>query len=156
MIRALFGAAKGRCLREGVRVPFLIRWPGQVEPGTVSDEFLTALEVFPTLVNASGAKLPEGVVLDGFDMLAVLQEKTRSTRESMFWERQGEYGARLGQWKLVRSRRGGGLFDLTEDIGERNDLSETLPDIRERVEQSYRRWAIAMSEAEPRGPFKNY
>ena len=147
---------KGQMFEGGVRVPFLIRWPGQIEPGTVSDEFLTALEVFPTLVNASGARLPEGVVLDGFDMLAVLQGSTRSPRESMFWERRGEYGARLGKWKLVQSRRGGGLFDLTEDIGERNDLSETLPDIRERVEQSYREWATAMSKAEPRGPFKNF
>ena len=147
---------KGQMFEGGVRVPFLIRWPGHIEPGTVSDEFLSALEVFPTIVKAAGASLPNGVTMDGFDMLPVLQSRGRSIRESMFWERQGEYGARVGKWKLVESRRGRGLFDLSEDVGERKDLSDKLPDVRKRVEQSYRDWVRAMAEAEPRGPFKNY
>ena len=147
---------KGQMFEGGVRVPFLIRWPGHIEPGTVSDEFLSALEVFPTIVKAAGASLPNGVTMDGFDMLPVLQSRGRSIRESMFWERQGEYGARVGKWKLVESRRGRGLFDLSEDVGERKDLSDKLPDVRNRVEQSYRDWVRAMAEAEPRGPFKNY
>jgi arylsulfatase A-like enzyme len=146
---------KGQMFEGGVRVPFLIRWPGHIEPGTVSDEFLSALEVFPTIVKAAGASLPNGVTMDGFDMLPVLQSRGRSIRESMFWERQGEYGARVGKWKLVESRRGRGLFDLSEDVGERKDLSDKLPDVRNRVEQSYRDWVRAMAEAEPRGPFKN-
>ena len=45
---------KGQMFEGGVRVPFLMRWPGKIEPGSVSDEFLTALEVFPTLVEAAG------------------------------------------------------------------------------------------------------
>ncbi len=147
---------KGQMFEGGVRVPFLIKWPGQIEPGTVSGEFLSALDVYPMLVRAAGADLPEGVTFDGFDMLPVLQGKERSTRESMFWERQGEYGARVGKWKLVESSRGGGLFDLSEDIGERIDLSAKLPSVRKRVERSYKEWVRQMDEAEPRGPFKNY
>lgn len=147
---------KGQMFEGGVRVPFLMRWPGQIKPGTVSDEFLTALEVFPTLVNAAGAQLPDGVAVDGFDMLPVIQRREPSHRQSMFWERQGEFGARVGKWKLVESRRGSGLFDLSEDIGEKNDLSNELPDVRERVAASYRAWARDMADAEPRGPFKNY
>ena len=140
----------------GVRVPFLMRWPGRIEPGTVSDEFLTGLEVFPTVVKVAGATLPEGVVLDGFDMLPVLRGRSASQRESMFWERQGEYGARVGKWKLVDSRGGGGLFDLSEDCGETNDLSEDLPAVRKRLEGRFRDWVGLMEGAEPRGPFKDY
>ncbi len=147
---------KGQMFEGGVRVPLLIRWPGQIEPGTVSEEFLSALEVFPTLVRAAGASLPDDVILDGFDMLPVIQGRDRSKRESIFWERQGEYGARIGKWKLVKSRRGGGLFDLSEDVGESNDLSDKLPDIRKHVEASYLDWVQAMADAEPRGPFKNF
>ena len=147
---------KGHIFEGGVRVPFLVRWPGQIAPGTVSDEFLSALDVFPTLVRAAGASLPEGVVLDGFDMLPVLQGVAESQRETMFWNRQGNYGARVGRWKLVHSRDGGGLFDLAEDIGESDDLSAKLPDVRKRVQRRYREWERAMAEAEPRGPFKNY
>jgi len=148
--------SKGRMFEGGVRVPFLMRWPGQIPPGTVSDEFLTALEVFPTLVVAAGAEAPKGVLLDGFDMLRVLQGREPSPRESMFWERQGEYGARVGKWKLVNSRRGSGLFDLSEDLGEGTDLSEELPAVRKRMERHYKKWVGAMAEAEPRGPFKDY
>ena len=147
---------KGQMFEGGVRVPFLIKWPGQIESGTVSGEFLSALDVYPMLVRAAGADLPEDVTLDGFDMLPVLQGEESSRRESMFWERQGEYGARVGKWKLVESRRGGGLFDLSEDIGESTDLSAKLPDVRKRVERSYKEWVREMDEAEPRGPFKNY
>lgn len=147
---------KGQMFEGGVRVPFLMRWPGKIAPGTVSDEFLTALEVFPMLVKAAGSSLPEDVELDGFDMLPILQGQAKSERESMFWERQGEYGARLGHWKLVHSRRGGGLFDLSEDLAESNDLTKELPDVHERVRRAYRAWVQEMAAAEPRGPFKNY
>ena len=74
----------------------------------------------------------------------------------MFWERQGEYGARLGQWKLVHSRRGGGLFDLSKDVAEGNDLTKELPDVYKRVRRAYRDWVQEMAAADPRGPFKNY
>ncbi|MXY68608.1 MAG: sulfatase-like hydrolase/transferase [Acidobacteriia bacterium] len=147
---------KGQMFEGGVRVPFLMRWPGKIAPGTVSDEFLTALEVFPMLVKAAGASLPEEVEFDGFDMLPVLRGQAKSERESMFWERQGEYGARLGRWKVVQSRRGSGLFDLSEDVAERNDLAKELPDVYERVRRTYRDWVREMAAADPRGPFKNY
>ena len=74
----------------------------------------------------------------------------------MFWERQGEYGARLGRWKLVQSRRGSGLFDLSEDVAESNDLTKELPDVYMRVRRAYRVWVQEMAAADPRGPFKNY
>ena len=147
---------KGMMFEGGVRVPFLMRWPGEIAPGTVSNEFVTALEVLPMLAEAAGADLPQDVVLDGFDMLPALQGRTQSPRETMFWERQGEYGARVGKWKLVESRRGGGLFDLSEDPGETNDLSEQLPEVRERVESRYLEWVRQMADAEPRGPFRDF
>lgn len=148
--------SKGRMFEGGVRVPFLMRWPGRIPAGTVSGEFLSALEVFPTLVAAAGAKVPDGIVLDGFDMLRILQGHEPSPRESMFWERQGEYGARVGKWKLVESRRGSGLFDLSEDLGETTDLRRALPAVRKRIEQRYQDWRRTMAEAGPRGPFKDY
>lgn len=147
---------KGQMFEGGVRVPFLMRWPGKIAPGTVSDEFLTALEVFPMLVKAAGASLPKAVEFDGFDMLPVLQGQAESERESMFWERQGEHGARLGRWKLVQSRTGSGLFDLSEDVAESNDLTKELPDVYKRVWRAYRGWVQEMAAADPRGPFKDY
>lgn len=147
---------KGQMFEGGVRVPLLMRWPGRIEPGSISEEFLTALEVFPTLAKAAGVSLPTDLVLDGFDMLPVLQGRQRSPRESMFWERQGEYGARVGKWKLVQSRRGDGLFDLSEDLGEQTDLSGKLPAVKRRLERSYQDWVATMAASAPRGPFRNF
>ncbi len=147
---------KGDMFEGGIRVPFLMRWPDQIKPGVVSDEFLTALEIFPTLVQAAGADLPENTVFDGFDMLPVLQGQRESPRKNMFWERKGEYGARVGKWKLVNSRGSTGLFDLSEDLGEQNNLSNKLPVVKERMESSYLQWLKTMHDTDPRGPFRNY
>ena len=147
---------KGDMFEGGIRVPFLMRWPDQIKPGVVSDEFLTALEIFPTLVQAAGADLPENTVFDGFDMLPVLQGQRESPRKNMFWERKGEYGARVGKWKLVHSRGSTGLFDLSEDLGEQNNLSNKLPAVKERMESSYLQWLKTMHDTDPRGPFRNY
>jgi arylsulfatase A-like enzyme len=63
---------KAQMWEGGLRVPFLARWPGRLAKGKVSDEFLSSLEVFPTLTAAAGARLPANVTYDGFDMLPVL------------------------------------------------------------------------------------
>ncbi|HFA59973.1 MAG TPA: N-acetylgalactosamine-6-sulfatase, partial [Rhodospirillales bacterium] len=140
----------------GVRVPCIVRWPGRLPAGVVSDEFLTALELFPTFVAAASARIPDGLVLDGFDMLHVLAGERRSPRKEMFWLARGEYAARVGRWKLVHSRRGSGLFDLEADVGESNDLSRREPETLSRVESRYRTWLREMEAAEPRGPFRDY
>jgi arylsulfatase A-like enzyme len=147
---------KSRMYEGGLRVPCIIRWPGKIPAGTTCGEFLTSLEIFPTLLNAVGAKHPEGVVLDGFDMLAVLQGRESSRRREMFWERRNERAARVGDWKWVESPRGGGLFDLSRDIGETKDLSGDRPGVLRRLQDRFAAWKKAMEEAEPRGPFRDY
>ena len=124
--------------------------------GAVCDEFLTSLEIFPTLLNALGIAPPPGVVLDGFDMLPILQGKAPSQRTEMFWERRDDRAARVGNWKWVESRRGSGLFDLSTDIGEQDDLSREKPEIVERLKARFAAWKREMDAAEPRGPFRDY
>ena len=147
---------KSRMFEGGVRVPCLLRWPGVISAGSVSREFLTSLEIFPTLCRAAGVEPPAGVALDGFDMTPVLAGRQTSRREEMFWERRGDKAARVGQWKWVESQRGSGLFDLATDIGEQHDLSETKPDVLAHVKSRFAAWAQRMNEAEPRGPFRDY
>ena len=121
--------AKGQMFEGGIRVPCIVRWPGKVPAGATSDEFLTSLEIFPTLCATTGAQSPVGVPLDGFDMLPVLQGKTKSPRKEMFWQRRLDKGARVGHWKWVESARGNGLFDLRKDLSEKEDLSQERPDM---------------------------
>jgi arylsulfatase A len=148
--------AKGQMFEGGIRVPCIVRWPGKVPAGATSDEFLTSLEIFPTLCASTGAKPPGGVPLDGFDMLPVLQGKTRSPRKEMFWQRRLDKGARVGHWKWVESARGNGLFDLRKDLSENEDLSKERPDMLAKLKSRFQNWKKEMAAAEPRGPFRDY
>jgi arylsulfatase A-like enzyme len=140
----------------GLRVPFLAWWPGKLPAGVVTDEFITALELMPTLAAVSGAKLPN-VKLDGFDMLPILRGEKKSPRTEMFWERRSLRAARVGNWKWVEG--GGanhGLFDLATDLGEQRDLSKEKPDVLAMVRGKFNAWKKEMDASEPRGPFRDY
>ena len=147
---------KSRMFEGGLRVPCIVRWPGKIPAGTVCDEFLTSLEIFPTVLAAARAKPPPGVILDGFDMLPVLRGEEKSSRREMFWQRQNDRAARVDEWKWVASSRGGGLFDLSRDKAEQHDLSRERPDKLKMVQARFAAWQKKMQEAEPRGPFRDY
>jgi arylsulfatase A-like enzyme len=140
----------------GLRVPFIARFPGRIPAGTKNAEFLTTLELFPTFTALAGAKLPQGVVYDGFDMLPVLTGKAKSQRTEMFWQRRDDQAARVGRYKWVKSSRGGGLFDLESDIGERHDLSREQPALLKKLKTRFAAWRKGMDAAEPRGPFRDF
>ncbi|MBL6764234.1 MAG: sulfatase-like hydrolase/transferase [Verrucomicrobiae bacterium] len=140
----------------GVRVCSVIRWPGQIPAGRVNDEFLTSMEVFPTFAKLAGAKLPDKLTLDGFDMLPVLRGKQKSSRTEMYWERQDLRAARYQNWKWIETPTYGGLFDLSNDIGEQNDLSKAKPEVAAMMAQRFKNWKNEMEKAEPRGPFRDY
>lgn len=147
---------KAQMFEGGIRVPLLARWPGKLAAGKTTDEFLTTLELFPTLINLSGAKAPQGVKLDGFDILPALNGETKSPRQEMFWQRRGDKAARVGNWKWVESEAGSGLFDLSTDLAETRDLSSSRPEVLNRVKQRFAAWQTEMEASEPRGPFRDY
>lgn len=147
---------KGQMWEGGIRVPFLAKWPGHIPSGVVTDEFLTALEILPTLLNAAQAEIPDGVTLDGFDMLPVLQGKESSSRTEMFWQRRADKAARVGQYKWVSMAKHSGLFDLESDPGEAHDLSSEQPEILKQLQDRFAMWRAEMDASEPRGPFRDY
>ena len=148
--------AKGQMFEGGLRVPCIIRWPGRVPAGKTSDAFLTSLEILPTLLKSCQVNPPQDIILDGFDLLPVLQGETPSARNTMFWQRRHDIGVRVGDWKWVNSSRGSGLFNLKTDIGEQQDLSATHPEKLKELKQHFARWKKQMNAAEPRGPFRDY
>lgn len=147
---------KAQMFEGGIRVPCIVRWPKKLPAGKTCDEFLTSLEIFPMVLNAVGAKPPDDVILDGFDMLPVLQGKVKSRRTEMFWERRGDRAARVGHYKWVDSKRGKGVFDLSKDIGEKHDLRETKPEILSMLKARFAAWKNEMDQAEPRRPFQDF
>ncbi len=139
----------------GLRVPFIARWPGHLPAGKVTDEFLTSLELVPTILHAADATSPDEK-FDGFDMLPVLAGTASSPRQDMFWQRRGDRAARHGQWKWVSSAKGSGLFDLSSDLGETHDVSAEQPQVLKDMQARFASWRAEMDASEPRGPFRDY
>jgi hypothetical protein len=74
----------------------------------------------------------------------------------MFWEFRDQKAARIGNYKWLEAEQGRGLFDLSSDIGEKNDLSAKMPDTSVQVSSKWTAWRKQMDETEPRGPFRDY
>ncbi len=110
----------------GIRVPTIVRWPGRVRAGSVSDFPWYFADFLPTVADIAGFGVPDGV--DGTSILPVLQETDISAEDRfLYWG--GTPGraeaVRWGQWKAVREGPDQPLelFDLSSDIGEKRDVS---------------------------------
>ncbi len=147
---------KSQMWEGGIRVPCIVRFPGRVPAGHVSDQFLSSLEIFPTLLSVAGIEKPKDLILDGFDMLPILAGSQQYLRTQMFWQRRNEKAARVGSWKWVEMNRGGGLFNLAEDIAEKHDRSNDQPQKLAELQSAFQEWTEQMLSAEPRGPFRDF
>lgn len=127
----------------GIRVPFIVRWPGKLPEGAVCDEPVISLDIVPTICAAVGARLPDDRVYDGKNMLPVLRAQTKKPlHKILFWE-DGvkQWAVREGKWKLLFNREGSlELYDLEGDIGEQNNLAKQNPEIVKRLQRAYTAW----------------
>ena len=125
-----FRAGKGWVYEGGIRVPFIVRWPGVAPAGKVEATPVSTIDIVPTALAAAGLKVA-GV--DGKDLAPLLRGGEFAPRD-LYWHyphygNQGGFpgGAiRSGNWKLVENYENGltSLYDLSKDVGERNDLAE--------------------------------
>ena len=132
----------------GVRVPFIISWPGQINAGK-SDEPVISLDVLPTVLDAIGKKLPSDRVLDGKSIMPTLRGTQKGPlHKQLFWDgNEGKWAVREGDYKLVKPRKGGvELYNLKEDIGESNNLVSEKPDLAKHLEASYMKWRKEMGK----------
>jgi arylsulfatase A-like enzyme len=148
---------KSNFFEGGIRVPCIIKWPDRIPGNQVIDNFLSSLEIFPTILSATGIEKPDGLILDGFNIMPLLTGDQKDLeRKEMYWEAREKYAARIGKFKLVNNLDQKGFYDLFEDISEQNDLTNILPDKFNEINNKFNIWQTEMSNAEPRGPFKNY
>ena len=116
----------------GIRVPLMMKWPARISPGTVSDEPVAHIDVMPTLTAAANAREPEGVVIDGENLLPLATGLGIEAwdRDTLFWQ-SGHYRVvRHKDWKLQVTERPAKiwLFNLAEDPTEQINLATSMPD----------------------------
>ncbi len=121
----------------GIRVPFIVRWPGRVAAGRVSERVVAFWDFLPTAAELAGMKPPPGI--DGISCLPELLGKPQRDHEFLYWEfheRGFAQAIRMGDWKGVRANVGKPieLYDLKSDLSEKNDVALRHPDIVAKID----------------------
>ncbi len=140
---------KGQMLEGGIRIPFMMQWKGRLPAGRVYDFPVIALDLHPTAMAAAGGKLPADAKLDGVNLLPFLTgEKKGSPHDQLFWRFGEQWAIRDGDWKLVQTRNDPAvqLFNLREDIGEKNNLADKRPDKVKELQNTWERWSSQMTK----------
>jgi arylsulfatase A len=161
---------KGSTYEGGIRIPGILRWPGKTKPGTVSDEPISGVDFLPTMCAVAGVQPPQDRVLDGTSWLPVLEGQKLERQTPLYWHfnratNDSKVALRVGDWKIlasldkVPSPRNNDiteqserdfkqatlkdfmLFNLSTDIGEKNDLAATeparLPELKTLLQTKY-------------------
>ncbi len=131
-------SGKGYAYEGGIRVPFLVRWPGEIPAGKVSDTPVCSIDLFPTILELTGATIPDDRPLDGLSIAGHLKSGGAESlnRDDLFWHfphyrhPPGPYSIlRRGDWKLIKFWEGSHeLYHLGDDLGETTDLAGSFPD----------------------------
>jgi len=143
--------SKRTTLEGGIRVPFVLSWPGHVKQGTFHLPVIQ-LDLHATALAAAGVEVKPEWRLDGLDLLPYLSgEKTGAPHEALYWRFGAQMAVRVGDYKLLRydsnadTRTGAGnqpvtgprLYNLADDVGETKDLAAAMP---ERVKELQSKW----------------
>jgi len=142
----------------GFRVPCIIRWPGKVPAGAVSDEVTATLDLLPTFAKLAGSKAPDDRPIDGKDIRPLLfgEPGAKSPHEYYFFPH-GNGAVRSGAWKFYPWPEGLGakdkdkkplppkgpkvqLYDLSKDIAETTNVAELHPEVVMRLSAAFQRF----------------
>ncbi|MDG1490460.1 MAG: sulfatase-like hydrolase/transferase, partial [Planctomycetota bacterium] len=151
--------AKGYLYEGGLRVPFMVRWPGVIEPGRVDSAPVVSTDLFPTILSACGVALPDDYCGDGADLGGLLAGDALDRTALHFhypnyaWHRSNRLGGaiRAGQYKLIERFDDGSveLYDLERDLGEETDLAPQEPELAEELRGQLEAWRQRVDAAMP-------
>ena len=132
---------KGMVFEGGIRIPFIIQWKGVVPAGKVSHDPLISLDLHPTAVAVAGGEIKPEDKLDGVNVLPWLAGKAEAKpHDRLFWRFGAQSAARVGDWKLIHRADETLLFNLAEDIGEKDDLAAKHSEKVKELQGAYDDW----------------
>ena len=128
----------------GIRVPAIVRWPGAIPAGRVTDQPVITMDWMATILAVTGTSPAAAYPLDGEDVLPVCTGTRPPYDRSLFWRTQARAAARVGKWKYLDESGEEHLFDLSVDPGEKNDLRAAQRDVFDRIRAEYVAWNARM------------
>jgi len=150
-INAPLRGSKRTTLEGGVRVPFLVKWPGKLPAGKVYEQPVIQLDATRTALEAAGIDAAGDVKLEGVDLLPYLSGTENGTpHEALFWRFGPQMAVRKGDWKLVKydpvvdgGKKGATdarLYNLADDIGETNNVIAAEPEKAQELQAAWDEW----------------
>ena len=135
-------ATKGTVYEGGVRVPFVVSWPGRLPAGSRYEPLVSALDIFSTAVAAAGIEVPRN--LDGVDLMPYLTgAQSEAPHDQLYWysDEGGQYATRTGESKLVRIlNREPELYAIDDDISESHDVSDASKSLTDELVRAIDAW----------------
>jgi len=157
-------SGKGSLYEGGTRVPFIVRWPGVIEPGSSCDVPALHVDVYPTLLEIAGASAPDNYRLDGTSLVPLLRGASTLDREAIYQHFPGYLGngpgkwrttpvgvVQAGHWKLMEFFEDGHLelYNLRDDIGESTNLAAQMPEKAHELQAKLAAWRQAINAPMP-------
>lgn len=133
----------------GTRVPAIVRWPGVIPAGRVTDQAAITMDWTATILAVTGTAPDAAYPLDGENLLPACTGERAVYDRALFWRITGFDAARVGTWKYLKDARGEYLFDLSSDPGEKADVKRQNAAAFDRVKQQYLGWQAQMLPLTP-------
>lgn len=163
---APLNGGKGQLYEGGIRVPLAITGPEIRKPGSKTDEPVSSIDLYPTLLELAGLPAPIGQKLDGLSVVPLLKGEKSLKRNQLFWHFPCYVGKsapasalREGDLKLIEYFEEGGyheLYNLKSDPGEERNLAKSVPDKAAALLKTLRAWQAETGALKPTGPNPNY
>jgi arylsulfatase A-like enzyme len=122
----------------GIRVPMIVRWPGKIAAGRVSNQVWAFWDFLPTAAELAGLPIPKGI--DGISMLPVLLGRKQKSHDYLYWDyghvrKTYKQAVRTGDWKAVRNGAGAQveLYNLKDDVGETKNVASKHPEVVSKI-----------------------
>ena len=125
----------------GHRVPFIASWPGVIPAGKTNNEALMTKDFLPTFAELADASIPDGHLLDGMDIMPLLQDDTKKSDRVLHWMHADAWAVRKGSWKLTG--QGGNaqtLVNLDKDLSEKDNLIRENAETADELINLHRQW----------------
>ncbi|WP_422360143.1 sulfatase [Reichenbachiella sp.] len=137
---------KSNHLEGGIRVPFVMSWPDQIEKKSTYNYPVSTLDLLPTFYLAAGGNQSELSDIDGVDLLPFLKGVNQERpHQTLYWKKETRAVIREGDWKLIRMPdRPAELFDLSQDIAEHNDLAGQYPEKLRAMYKKLFEWELTL------------
>lgn len=137
---------KSSHLEGGIRVPFLMKWPGKIQPNTTYDFPISTLDLLPTFFTVGGGNTETIKDIDGVDLLPYVNGTNKGRpHEILFWKKDARGVIRKGDWKLIRyPDRPAELYNIPEDISETNNLVSEHPEMVKEMFKELFQWELTL------------